>query len=158
MSDPFYPSLPPYVPVTAWRRPRTTGDGLAPFIIGGALLIVALSGRSRLGQWLRGFFDGLDPSTRRRLQSRVHGQILSPARLRERILGRPKAHIAAEFGPPRTAVFTSHAPVAQPAFWRGDTWYYAIDPRTELAMAVTFENDQARVVEFFQTPRAADNG
>jgi hypothetical protein len=126
---------------------------LAPFIIGGALFLVALSGQSRLGQWLRGFFDGLDHSTRRRLQSRVHGQMLSPARLRERILGRPKAHIAAEFGPPRTAVFASHTPVAQPAFWRGDTWYYAIDPRSELAMAVSFENDQASAVEFFQAPR-----
>src|SRR4051812_45515748 len=154
MSDSFFPHAP--IPVNAWRRsssssPRTFA-GLAPLLIGSAMLLVALSGRSRVGQWLRGFFDGLDHATRRRRQSRLHAEVLSPSRLRELILGRPKAFIAAEFGPPRTAVFSSPTPVAQPAFWRGDTWYYAIDPRSELAMAVTFENDQARAVEFFQAP------
>ena len=118
-------------------------------------MILALTGgQSRVGQWLRGFLSGLDFRTRKRLQTHTHSGAFSPTLLRERILGRPKAHIAAEFGPPRTAVFHSDSAVAQVAFWRGDTWYYAVDPGSELAMAVMFENDEARAVEFFQTPRS----
>ena len=138
--------------VPARRKQRSPAGPFAPWIIGGALILLALSERSRIGQWLRGFFSGLNQRTRKRLQARAQSGHFSPAHLRERILGRPKAHIAAEFGPPRTAVFSSRTPLTQVAFWRGDTWYYAIDPGTELAMAVTFENDQARTVEFFQAP------
>src|SRR4051794_25674805 len=138
--------------VPARRKDRSPAGPLAPWIIGGALMLLALSERSRVGQGLRVSISGLDWRSRKRLQPRTHASHFSPTILRERILGRPKAHIAAEFGPPRTAAYLSDTAVAQPAFWRGDTWYYAIDPNSELAMAVTFENDEARAVEFFQGP------
>ena len=66
--------------------------------------------------------------------------------------------VAARFGPPRTAVMSSAgggaAAVAQTAFWRADTWYYAVDSASQTAMAVIFKNDIVRAVEFFEAPAA----
>ena len=129
-------SFPGYVPIP--RRSASPAGFFAPWIIGSAALILAWSSHSRVGHWLRGFMSGLDECVRRRTQPS-----LSPTRLRDRILGLPKSSVAAELGPPRAAALL-HS---------GDTWYYAIDPRRELAMAVVFENDEARAVEFFQSPR-----
>jgi hypothetical protein len=136
----------------------------APLVIGGALAVVALAGQSRVGQWLRGFLSAGDVVTRRQLRARrAEGGLIPPHRLREMILGRSKASVAARFGPPRTAVMHAAArssnssggiPSAGPsAFWRADTWYYAFDPATQTAVAVRFENDVARAVEFFEAPR-----
>ena len=139
------------------RAPRDLGAPagvLAPLLIGGALAFVALAGESRVGQWLRGFLSARDVVTRRRTRRRVESG-LAPADLREMLLGQTKALIAARFGPPRTAVVSHAARVAgQAAFWRADTWYYAVDPATQTAMAVTFRDDRASAVEFFEAPPA----
>ena len=128
---------------------------LGPLLIGGALAFVALAGESRVGQWLRGFLSARDVVTRRRARRRVEGG-LAPAHLREMLLGRSKASIASRFGPPRTAVVNHAARVAgQAAFWRADTWYYAVDPASQTAMAVTFRADRAAAVEFFEAPPSA---
>lgn len=149
---------PPMSPYVRRRRrpPRERTAILVPLLIGGALAFVTLAGQSRLGQWLRGFLSARDLVTRDRLRRRLHGGA-SPARVRRTILGKSKAFIAAQFGPPRTAVVAgvappSSAPVGQTAFWRADTWYYAFDQARQTAMAVSFQNDIARAVEFFEAP------
>ena len=135
--------------------PRRGGPVLAPLVIGGALALVALAGHSRLGQWLRGFFSAGDTMTRDRLRRELHSHV-PPSQLREILLGQSKSFVAARFGPPRTAVMSNGggAAVAQTAFWRADTWYYAVDPASQTAMAVIFKNGIARAVEFFEAPVA----
>ncbi len=130
---------------------------LAPLLIGSALAIVALAGESKLGAWLRGFFSvrtkSLPPQSA--LLARIN-EGLPLTLLRDSILGRRKVAVADLLGPPRTAVITrpSIGPVGQAAFWRADTWYYAIDGRTQTAMAVTFDaNGFAGEVEFFDAPQ-----
>ena len=137
----------------ASRQMGGRGPLLAPLLIGGALAFVALAGQSSIGQWLRGFFSWRDPIARDRLRRRVHGGV-PPARLRQALLGRSKASVASHIGPPRTAVM-KHAgggATGQTGFWRADTWYYAVDSASRTAMAVTFRNDIAQAVEFFEAP------
>jgi hypothetical protein len=137
------------------RDPRDRVGVLGPLLIGGAFAVVALAGQSRVGQWLRGFLSARDVVARRQLRRRVERGIVTPARMREMILGRSKASVASRFGPPRTAVVSSATHTAgQSAFWRGDTWYYAVDPGTRTAMAVRFDRDVAVAVEFFEAPDA----
>src|SRR5437016_2796720 len=81
-------------------RPRSA---LAPLLIGTALAVVALAGRSRIGAWMRGFLSPRTLPPRDALAVRVEGGFSLPA-LRESILGRRKASIVASYGPPRTAV------------------------------------------------------
>jgi hypothetical protein len=120
---------------------------------------VALCGRSRLGAWLRGFLTAGDLRTRDELRARLQSPEIPLPVLREQVLGMRKAEIAAAFGPPRTAVMTGRsaapaaAAVGQAAFWRADTWYYAINPRTQTAMAVKFAGDVAVEVDFFDAPQ-----
>lgn len=119
-------------------------------LIGGAMLVVALAGNTRVGAWLRGFLSAAHVPARIRLRSRLHGGLTS-LRLRELILGRPKAYVAATFGPPRTAVLGQSRP-SEKAFWRGDTWYYAVDADDRTAMAVRFDENVACAVDFFEPP------
>jgi hypothetical protein len=166
---PFGPHLPA---TTAQARRRTRGMTLVvPLLVGGAFAVVALAGRSKVGAWLRGFLSAGAGDTRRRLRLRLQHERHPgglPA-LRQSLLGRTKAQVAARFGPPRTAVIRQAAPVAsgtgtvgggggggalgQIAFWRADTWYYALDPDAQTAMAVAFHDDVATDVDFFDAPR-----
>ena len=160
--DWFEPYRPPHPRA---RRRRRSGDDdaspidvLAPLLIGSALAIIALAGESKFGAWLRGFFSvrttTLPPQSA--LLARVQEGLPLPL-LRDSILGRRKVAVADLLGPPRAAVITrqSPAPVGQAAFWRADTWYYAVDGRAKTAMAVLFD-DQGFVhdVEFFDAPQA----
>jgi hypothetical protein len=125
----------------------------APLLIGSACAVVALAGQSRVGHWLRGFLGARDVASGHRWRRRVEAALVTPARMREMILGRSKAAVASRFGPPRTAVVSSGTRTAgQGAFWVGDTWYYAVDAATRTAMAVRFEGDIAVAVEFFEAP------
>ena len=150
-------------------RKRRDGDGggasspaaaIAPLLIGSALAIVAIAGQSKLGAWLRGFFSTrtktLPPQSA--LLARVE-EGLPLALLRDSILGRRKVAVADLLGPPRTAVITrpTMGKIGQAAFWRADTWYYAIDGRTQTAMAVMFsEHGLATEVDFFDAPQPDD--
>ena len=115
--------------------------------------------RSKIGSWLRGFLTAGDLRTRDELRGRLQSRELALPALREKVLGKRKAEIASTFGPPRTAVMTGRgaAPnssaISQAAFWRADTWYYAINPRTQTAMAVKFDADTAVEVDFFDAPQ-----
>jgi hypothetical protein len=137
---------------------------LGPLLIGSALEIVAIAGQSKLGAWLRGFLSArtkeLPPQSA--LLARVNEGLPLPL-LRDSILGRRKVAVADLLGPPRTAVITrpTMGPVGQAAFWRADTWYYAIDRRTQTAMAVMFDaHGLASEVDFFDAPQppAAEGG
>lgn len=153
-ADDWFDAFPP---TPRPRRRRSPADAIAPLLIGGALAIVALAGQSKLGAWLRGFFSvrskSLPPQSA--LLDRV-GEGLPLPLLRDSLLGRRKVAVADLLGPPRTAVITrpSLGPVGQAAFWRADTWYYAIDRQTQTAMAVIFdEHGFASEVDFFDAPQ-----
>jgi hypothetical protein len=173
-ADDWFDSVPPPRPRTgkvrrARRRRRNDNNGgggnatgiLGPLLIGSALAIVAIAGQSKLGAWLRGFLSArtkeLPPQSA--LLARVNEGLPLPL-LRDSILGRRKVAVADLLGPPRTAVITrpTIGPVGQAAFWRADTWYYAIDRRTQTAMAVMFNTHGfASGVDFFDAPQPADD-
>ena len=74
------------------------------------------------------------------------------------ILGSDKATIESVFGPPRAAALCGaggKAAVLAPdaIFWHADTWYYPLPRNGPLAMAIGFDAQLAKRVEFFQTPR-----
>ena len=76
--------------------------------------------------------------------------------LRTALLGRHKSAVAKALGPPRTATVGSPLAVGAaasepPSFLVADTWYYALDARDRSAMAIQFEADRAREVEFFHS-------
>jgi hypothetical protein len=160
-ADDWFDSFPPRPHARRVRRRRDRDASpvgvLAPLLIGSALAIVALAGQSKLGAWLRGFFSVgtkmLPPQSA--LLARV-GEGLPLPLLRDSILGRRKVAVADLLGPPRAAVITrpSIGPVGQAAFWRADTWYYAIDDETKTAMAVIFD-EQGFVsdVDFIDAPQ-----
>ena len=152
------------------RRDKGSGAGaggaaaaagaIAPLLIGSALAIVAIAGQSKLGSWLRGFFSTrtkeLPPQSA--LLARVSEGLPLPL-LRDSLLGRRKVAVADLLGPPRTAVITrpTIGKIGQAAFWRADTWYYAIDRETQTAMAVMFdEHGFASEVDFFDAPQPPD--
>ncbi len=75
--------------------------------------------------------------------------------LADAIIGSPKCTILAVFGPPRTAVVSDSSDAAEPSFWQAQTWYYALPKNDRMAMAVRFDREMARSVDFFKPPRGA---
>ncbi len=73
------------------------------------------------------------------------------------IIGNSKSAVAAVFGPPRSALV--QGPVAigggACAFMQADTWYYPLPKNDGLAMAIEFDDDSARHVEFFTAPNVS---
>ncbi len=61
--------------------------------------------------------------------------------LRFAMLGREKQQIHSMLGPPRALGHT-----------RGTIWYYAVDNAQRVAMAILFDNERVREVEFFHAP------
>jgi len=61
--------------------------------------------------------------------------------LRDSIVGEGKQHIKAMLGPPRALGNGKRA-----------MWYYLLDNAEQIAMAIVFDDDHARDVEFFQSP------
>jgi hypothetical protein len=166
-ADDWFDSFPPPRPRAGRARHRRRRGGgtrresgaaaLAPLLIGSALAIVAIAGQSKLGSWLRGFFSArtqeLPPQSA--LLARVREGLPLPL-LRDSLLGRRKVAVADLLGPPRTAVITrpTMGKIGQAAFWRADTWYYAVDGRTQTAMAVMFDaHGLASEVDFFDAPQ-----
>ena len=74
--------------------------------------------------------------------------------LAEAIVGNTKAAVASVFGPPRSAAVRGVVKSAgkAPAFWQASTWYYPLPRNDALAMAIEFDDDSARRVEFFRAP------
>jgi hypothetical protein len=70
--------------------------------------------------------------------------------LRESVIGQDKQMVQSVFGPPRAAAGgVAKVPgEGRQAYWEADVWYYALDPKERMAMAITFEEGVAREVEF----------
>jgi hypothetical protein len=78
--------------------------------------------------------------------------------LAEAIVGTSKAAVASVFGPPRGAVVFGAADEvatdgAGHSFWDADTWYYPLPRTGKLAMAIEFDENYARAVQFIGSPR-----
>jgi hypothetical protein len=77
--------------------------------------------------------------------------------LADAIVGNSKAAVASVFGPPRGAVLLGGDDSATngPArtFWDADTWYYPLPRTGQLAMAIEFDENYARAVQFVGSPR-----
>src|SRR5438046_1116724 len=106
------------------RRPRAN---IAPLLVGGFFAAVALVMQSPMAAWVRGFLSARPP----------RGQGVRPIDstrplwlVRESIIGRPKAAVAAAYGHPRTALIDGSLVQGGNAFWRSDAWYYALDSHT----------------------------
>ena len=73
--------------------------------------------------------------------------------LAEAIIGSNKSAIASVFGPPRSAVVMhAIASAGGATYWHADTWYYPLPKNGPLAMAIEFQGDDARRVEFLRAP------
>jgi len=74
--------------------------------------------------------------------------------LADAIVGNTKAAVASVFGPPRSAAVRGVVKSGgkSPAFWQASTWYYPLPRNDALAMAIEFDHDAARRVEFFRAP------
>ena len=121
----------------------------------------------------RPFFESLlrsvgqGPKPRARRAKRVASRPASPRRalpptpeeslplLAEAIIGNTKAAVASVFGPPRSAalrgVVKANAGVGN-GYWHASTWYYPLPKNDSLAMAIEFDDDAARKVEFLRAP------
>lgn len=75
--------------------------------------------------------------------------------LADAIIGNTKAAVASVFGPPRSAalrgVVKANAATGN-GFWHASTWYYPLPKNDALAMAIEFDDESARRVEFFRAP------
>jgi hypothetical protein len=65
------------------------------------------------------------------------------------LMGSNRQTIFTVFGPPKgVAVIDPSEPV-----WEATTWYYAMVRQRQMAIAITFDEDHACDVEFYQVPR-----
>jgi len=104
---------------------------LAPLVIGSAAFVL-----SRRGLLLRLFRNQNDSRERARRLSRA-------------IVGNDKHSIAAALGSPQAS-----AGAASPqAVFLASTWYYRLDSRHRLAIAIEFENDIARAAHVLHIER-----
>ena len=103
-------------------------------------------------------------SQRKRVPSRRRGGPAVPPTpeeslplLAEAIIGNTKAAVASVFGPPRSAALRGviKADAAKGnGYWHATTWYYPLPRSGALAMAIEFDDESARRVEFFHPPAA----
>ncbi len=102
----------------------------------GMIMAIAVLGREPLLTCFRRMFR-----RPRRSATERAAQLLSPLSLRNAILGHSTQYIAQLFGPPPTST-GGQCPV----------WYYPISVPDRLAMAISFHDQRAAIVEFFQSP------
>ena len=72
--------------------------------------------------------------------------------LAEAVLGTTRSTLNQVFGPPRGAAFDGQPRCAILSFWDADTWYYPLPRNGNTAMAVSFDEEHACRVEFFDAP------
>jgi hypothetical protein len=76
--------------------------------------------------------------------------------LADAIIGNSKSAVAAVFGPPRGAV-AADAKALAATFWDADTWYYPLPRSGRVAVAIEFEDDYAKSVQYLMAPRNQEN-
>lgn len=142
--------------------PRSRRRNSTPvLLLGFALAAVAVVAHSKLGSWMRGFLSHRLAASPRAIAPLRFSDAASLSALRDSILGQRKRAIAEAYGPPPTVAATSGivgaaaaAPAATAAgFWPADLWYYAVDEKSQTAMAIRFVNGIAMSVEFFEAPK-----
>ena len=116
-------------------------------------LMRSVGGGPGAGGQPRGRGGGRPARGRARALARPTGEESLPM-LAEAIVGNSKAAVASVFGPPRSAAVRGAVKPAgkAPAFWQASTWYYPLQRGDALAMAIEFDDDSARRVEFFRAP------
>ena len=75
--------------------------------------------------------------------------------MRAALLGRHRRQIMRALGVPPTACVgwgVAVSPVARDAFWHASTWYYPVNPAQRTAIAIRFERDLARHIEYIGAP------
>lgn len=72
----------------------------------------------------------------------------SLARLRWALMGNTKQSIATIFGPPITAVAAAPIIGCTEPIYQADTWYYPLDSRRHMAIAIEFRRNAVSRVEF----------
>lgn len=92
---------------------------------------------------------------RGRRQGRLPTREQSLPMLAGAIVGSSKATIESVFGPPRSAAVAGIGVITHPkmVFWQADTWYYPMPRHGPMAMAINFDEEFARDVEFFTAPK-----
>ena len=97
------------------------------------------------------------PGKRREIARRKPSREESLPMLAEAIVGNSRGAVVAVFGPPRNAVVCSSLLEGGTSLSRSqhETWYYPLKQEQNLAMAIEFEHDAARHVEFFHAPGVA---
>ena len=113
-------------------RAAASGGGAA----GVALLCAAILGALTLTHLVRAI-------TMRRIGG---GKFSRLEALRRAIVGVQKKQIAAVLGPPRATIGRGH-------YLTDDTWYYPIDPRQRLALAIEFDRGVARQTQVVEGVR-----
>jgi hypothetical protein len=127
-----------------------------------ALLVARRPFFESLLRRVSGGAKGAGPRRAKRVASRARGRPALPPTseeslplLAEAIIGNTKAAVASVFGPPRSAalrgVIKANAS-SGPGYWQATTWYYPLPRNDSMAMAIEFDDDSARRVEFFRAP------
>ena len=126
----------------------------APLIVGGVIAVVFLALRSPVASWIRGFLSDVpEPADFTGMSLLDRG--IAPQSLRRTIVGRGKSGVAAVLGAPRTAAGARGKVMRkQPNFWNADTWYYPLDSRAQIAMAIRFRRGIAQDVAFLEAPKS----
>jgi hypothetical protein len=134
--------------------------GLAAFLAAGVLggIMINLIGARRRQYLLASGNDGSGVSGHPESDFAMT-EVNQPFReLRRAILGKHRRQIARVLGTPATAslTFAAAAPTGKsgkPAtYWDATTWYYPFDQKQKKAIAIRFERDRAREVEFIGSP------
>jgi hypothetical protein len=154
----------PLIPKSRGRKSRRPAEGPADFSAG-------FNDFNQLALWTAATLAGMVSSMLlartpffRKLLSRLYPerQPANPGRrptrgealpmLADAIVGSPKATILAVFGPPRGAVVDGTMDPAATGYWQAQTWYYPLPRNGRLAMAIEFDDEMARHVDFFSAP------
>jgi hypothetical protein len=129
---------------------------LAAGIVGG--MMVGLIGARRRQFAFAGAGSAADALPAREDHSATTGANQSFRELRRAIIGKHRRQIARVLGTPTTAslTFAAASPMSgknAPTYWNATTWYYPFDQKQQKAIAIRFERDRAREVEFIGAPR-----
>jgi hypothetical protein len=154
----------PLAPKSQARRSRRPAEGPADFSAG-------FNDFNQLALWTAATLSGMVTSMLlarapffHKLMSRLYpdrrrgNPAARPSRgealpmLADAIVGCPKTTIHAVFGPPRGAVVDQPIDFAANGYWQAQTWYYPLPRNGKLAMAISFQEETARYVDFFHAP------
>lgn len=153
----------PLIPKSRGRESRRPAEGPADFSAG-------FNDFNQLALWTAAMLAGMVTSMLlarrpffRKLMTRLYPErkamasVRRPSRgeslpmLADAIVGSPKETILAVFGPPRGAVLEGDD-VTDANYWQARTWYYPLPKNGRLAMAIAFDDEMARHVDFFEAP------